>query len=122
MYSYSDTLALIAEAEGLDEDVDEYSIEDTKIADEELKSRLIVSSGATLAVLSFAILSLVSSSKNLVLTFSILILIVAVGGLSKLPTYSSGWPETIVSLSSSMSGFYYRHKLSQESKLKIGVI
>ena len=124
MYNYPDTLALIAQAEGISEDeVDEYTIEDIKIADEELKKRLISSFGGVAAVLLIGVLSsAITNCRRLVVTYSILIAIVALGGLSKLPTYSSGWLETTLLITSSMSGFHYAYFINQCSRSKCGLI
>lgn len=123
MYYHSDTIALIAEAEGMGEDeVDEYTIEDTRIADEELKKNFIKSSGFILAALFIGIWSLITSNKNVSLAFSVSMVIISVGGLSNLPTYSSGVSETLLDLFTASSSFYYSYTMSRQKKSKIGII
>lgn len=123
MYYHSDTIALIAQAEGISEDeVDEYTIEDIRIADEELKKHFIKSSGFILAALFIGIWSLITSNKNVILAFSVSMAIISVGGLSNLPTYSSGLSETLLIVFTSSSSFYYSYIISRLKKPKIGII
>lgn len=123
MYYYSDTIALIAQAEGISEDeVDEYTIEDIRIADDELKKNFIKSSGFILAVLFIGIWSLITSNKNVILAFSVSMAIISVGGLSNLPTYSSGLSETLLIVFTSSASFYYSYTISCLKKSKIGII
>ena len=95
---------------------DQYTIEDVKLLDQEMKLLHIKSSGLTLVILTLGSVA-VFSFKSIIVTFSysILMSILAMGGFARLPAYPSLF-DTLIYLVSATCGFCYTHQMLSDQR------